>query len=101
MLLHNMYGIPVFGTNICGHLPLKTGSYGELCSCWTALGVFFPVFQNSRLWKIEKTVRKTAQLVNIQGVSLNESQIVPAKSMYRTEKYILASISAQMSHYEN
>ncbi|KAM7297480.1 lysosomal alpha-glucosidase-like [Ixodes scapularis] len=62
MLLHNMYGIPVFGTNICGHLPLKTKSYGELCSCWTALGVFFPVFQNSRLWKIEKTVMVNREL---------------------------------------
>ncbi|CAN7974800.1 unnamed protein product, partial [Ixodes persulcatus] len=60
MLLHNMYGIPVFGTNICGHLSRKTESNDELCSCWTALGVFFPVFQNSRLWKIEKTLAAMA-----------------------------------------
>ncbi|CAN8002300.1 unnamed protein product [Ixodes hexagonus] len=47
MLLHNMYGIPVFGTNMCGHLSPGKASSRELCNRWTALGVFFPVFQNA------------------------------------------------------
>lgn len=46
MLVHNMNGMPVFGTGLCGHLRHLATGISELCVRWTALGAFFPVLLN-------------------------------------------------------